>query len=53
MDHFDVSALAVSQHRPGEHTYTDFFNSRLLSIGFAIWPAGGENNQRPHAEDEV
>jgi mannose-6-phosphate isomerase-like protein (cupin superfamily) len=53
MDHFDVSELAVSQHRPGEHTYTDFFSSRLLSIGFAIWPAGGEDNQRPHAEDEV
>ncbi len=53
MDAFQISELVARQHRAGEHTYSDFFSSQLLSLGLAIWPAGGEDGQRPHAEDEV
>jgi mannose-6-phosphate isomerase-like protein (cupin superfamily) len=35
------------------HSYEDFFASHLLSLGLSVWPAGGPDNQTPHAEDEV
>jgi mannose-6-phosphate isomerase-like protein (cupin superfamily) len=37
----------------GGHGYVDFLASDRLSAGYAIWPAGGVDSQRPHAEDEV
>jgi mannose-6-phosphate isomerase-like protein (cupin superfamily) len=53
MDAFETSELIAAQDRPGEHTYTDFFRSGMLSLGMSVWPAGGEDTQEPHTEDEV
>ncbi|MEA2324319.1 MAG: hypothetical protein QOD81_4169 [Solirubrobacteraceae bacterium] len=53
MEAFETSELVAAQHRPGEHTYTDFFRREMLSLGMSVWPAGGEDTQQPHAEDEV
>ncbi|MEA2288346.1 MAG: hypothetical protein QOD55_343 [Solirubrobacteraceae bacterium] len=53
MDAFETSELVDAQHRPGEHTYTDFCRREVLSLGMSIWPAGGEDTQQPHTEDEV
>jgi mannose-6-phosphate isomerase-like protein (cupin superfamily) len=25
----------------------------MLSLGMSVWPAGGEDTQQPHTEDEV
>jgi mannose-6-phosphate isomerase-like protein (cupin superfamily) len=49
---FDLSRLHPPRDADG-HGYVDFFASELLSVGYAVWPAGGEDRQRPHAEDEV
>jgi mannose-6-phosphate isomerase-like protein (cupin superfamily) len=53
MDAFETDDLVAAQHRPGEHTYTDFFRREMLSLGMSVWPAGGEDAQEPHTEDEV
>src|SRR5258708_32431167 len=49
---FGVSLLAPPRDADG-HGYMDVLASDLLSVGFSIWPAGVEDGQRPHAEDEV
>jgi hypothetical protein len=48
MDLFETRDLVAAQDRAGEHTYTGFFRSDLLSLGLSIWPAGGEDGQAPH-----
>ena len=53
MDAFETADLVAAQDRPGEHTYVDFLRKEMLSLGMAVWPAGGEDTQRPHTEDEV
>jgi mannose-6-phosphate isomerase-like protein (cupin superfamily) len=53
MDAFETSELVAAQHRPGEHTYVDFLRKEMLSLGMSVWPAGGEDTQQPHTEDEV
>ncbi|MEA2381845.1 MAG: hypothetical protein QOH72_1816 [Solirubrobacteraceae bacterium] len=53
MDAFETSELVAAQDRPGEHTYADFLRKEMLSLGMAVWPAGGEDTQEPHTEDEV
>jgi mannose-6-phosphate isomerase-like protein (cupin superfamily) len=53
MDLFETAELVAAQDRPGEHTYEDFLRREELSLGLAIWPAGGEDHQQPHTEDEV
>ena len=53
MDAFETADLVVAQHRPGEHTYADFLRKEVLSLGFSIWPAGSDDSQQPHTEDEV
>ena len=35
------------------HGFREAFRARTLSLTVAVWPAGGEDEQRPHAEDEV
>ncbi len=52
MQAFDLSDLDPPRSADG-HGYVDFLSSELLSVGYAIWPAGGIDRQRPHAEDEV
>ena len=53
MDAFETDVLVAAQHRPGEHTYVDFLRKEMLSLGMSVWPAGGEDTQQPHTEDEV
>ena len=53
MDAFETADLVAAQDRPGEHTYVDFLRKEMLSLGMAVWPAGGEDTQSPHDEDEV
>jgi len=53
MDAFETDELVAAQHRPGEHTYVDFLRKEMLSLGMSVWPAGGEDAQQPHTEDEV
>jgi mannose-6-phosphate isomerase-like protein (cupin superfamily) len=53
MDAFETSELVAAQDRPGEHTYVDFLRKEVLSLGMSVWPAGGEDAQEPHTEDEV
>ena len=53
MDAFETADLVAAQDQPGEHTYVDFLRKEMLSLGMAIWPAGGEDTQEPHTEDEV
>src|SRR3954467_13298679 len=53
MDAFETGELVAAQDRPGEHTYVDFFRKEMLSLGMSVWPAGGEDTQQPHTEDEA
>ena len=53
MDAFETAELVAAQHRPGEQTYVDFLRKEMLSLGMSVWPAGGEDTQQPHTEDEV
>jgi mannose-6-phosphate isomerase-like protein (cupin superfamily) len=53
MDAFEIPELVAAQDRPGEHTYVDFLRKEMLSLGMSVWPAGGEDTQEPHTEDEV
>jgi mannose-6-phosphate isomerase-like protein (cupin superfamily) len=53
MDAFETEDLVAAQDRPGEHTYVDFLRKEMLSLGMSVWPAGGEDTQQPHTEDEV
>ena len=52
MVHFKLSQLDP-QRDPDGHGYVDFLASDLLSVGYALWPAGGQDRQQPHQEDEV
>ena len=53
MDAFETAELVAAQDRSGEHTYVDFLRKEMLSLGMSVWPAGGEDTQQPHTEDEV
>lgn len=37
----------------GERRFVEFSRAQDLSCGFYLLPAGGEDHQSPHAEDEV
>jgi hypothetical protein len=52
MKTFELSKLDPERDADG-HGYVDFLASDLLSVGYAVWPAGGEDRQQPHEEDEV
>jgi mannose-6-phosphate isomerase-like protein (cupin superfamily) len=52
MDAFELSELDPPRAADG-FGYLDFFASQLLSVGYAVWPAGARDRQRPHEEDEV
>jgi mannose-6-phosphate isomerase-like protein (cupin superfamily) len=49
---FEVSQLDPARDADG-HGYVDVLASELLSVGYAVWPAGGRDGQQPHSEDEV
>jgi mannose-6-phosphate isomerase-like protein (cupin superfamily) len=54
MDAFQVDEL-VSRLDTSSHDFAEFFRapSQTLSMTIAFWPAGEEDPQEPHAEDEV
>jgi mannose-6-phosphate isomerase-like protein (cupin superfamily) len=49
---FELSELDPVRDADG-HGYLDLLASDLLSVGYAVWPAGGIDRQQPHGEDEV
>ena len=52
MDAFEVDQLIASLDTAG-HDSAEFFRAETLSMTIAFWPAGGVDDQQPHAEDEV
>jgi mannose-6-phosphate isomerase-like protein (cupin superfamily) len=49
---FEVDDVIAARAGRG-HVYEDEIRSDLLSVGLATWPAGTEDTQQPHTEDEV
>jgi quercetin dioxygenase-like cupin family protein len=54
MDAFEVDEV-FARLDTSDHDYAEFFRaaSGKLSMTIAFWPAGGDDPQRPHTEDEV
>jgi mannose-6-phosphate isomerase-like protein (cupin superfamily) len=52
MEAFELDEVAAERRRAGEE-YLQFLNAGSLSVGLYVLPAGGEDTQQPHAEDEV
>jgi mannose-6-phosphate isomerase-like protein (cupin superfamily) len=52
VDAFDVDGLLRAQADSGR-PYHEFIRTHDLSIGLYVLPAGGEDGQSPHTEDEV
>ena len=51
MEPFSVEELAEGE--PKEATYREFLRNDSLSVGLYTIPAGDEDPQNPHTEDEV
>jgi mannose-6-phosphate isomerase-like protein (cupin superfamily) len=52
MEIFDLDDLLVTQASSGR-LYHEFIRTHDLSVGLYVVPAGGEDPQSPHTEDEV
>lgn len=52
MDAFDYEDIVRDRAESG-NAYLQFINKTTLSLGLYALPAGGEDPQSPHAEDEV
>lgn len=52
MDAFELSDVVATRRDAGDR-YLQFLNAGSLSLGLYVLPAGGNDPQRPHAEDEV
>jgi mannose-6-phosphate isomerase-like protein (cupin superfamily) len=52
MDAFELSNLIKQQQQSG-HSYLEFLRVPSMSIGLYCLPAGAEDPQQPHTEDEV
>ena len=54
MDAFELGEV-VSRLDTSDHDFAEFFRAPngTLSMTIAYWPAGGEDPQEPHTEDEV
>jgi mannose-6-phosphate isomerase-like protein (cupin superfamily) len=54
VDAFELEEL-VGRLDTSEHDFAEFFraDSGTLSMTIVFWPAGGEDPQQPHTEDEV
>ena len=52
MEAFDVPELANERARSGK-PYLEFLRKPSLSAGLYVLPAGGDDPQQPHTEDEV
>lgn len=52
MDAFELADVRRA-HREGGERYHQFINAGSLSLGLYVLPAGADDLQTPHAEDEV
>ena len=52
MRYFELSSVAAERERLNDEYY-QFLNAGSMSLGVFVLPAGGEDTQRPHAEDEI
>jgi mannose-6-phosphate isomerase-like protein (cupin superfamily) len=52
MDAFDLNKLIVQQKQSGSR-YLEFLRVPSMSLGVYTLPAGGEDTQQPHTEDEI
>ncbi len=52
MLNFQIDQLQ-QQHRAAGELYLEFLRQPSMSLGLYVLPAGGEDPQQPHAEDEV
>ena len=52
MQAFELTQL-LSQQESSDKPYLEFLRFPDLSIGLYVLPAGGEDSQSPHTEDEV
>ena len=53
MQAHEISDLDPQPRDADGHGYIDFLASEKLSVGLAVWPAGSNDRQQPHREDEV
>ena len=52
MQAFELAELAERQRR-GDDLYLEFLRVPALNCGLYVLPAGGQDPQQPHDEDEV
>jgi mannose-6-phosphate isomerase-like protein (cupin superfamily) len=52
MDAYELGELLAAREASGE-LYHEFVRVEALSCGLYVLPAGGEDPQSPHAQDEV
>ena len=52
MDAYELKNLIAQQKESGK-LYLEFLKVRALSVGVYTLPAGAEDPQQPHSEDEV
>ncbi|MBI1281444.1 MAG: cupin domain-containing protein [Anaerolineaceae bacterium] len=52
MQAFEIADLIARQASSGK-PYLEFLKHPSLSVGLYVLPAGGEDTQQPHTEDEV
>jgi len=52
MDAFEIGEL-IEQQAAGVSPYLEFLRVPDLNAGLYVLPAGAEDQQQPHAEDEV
>lgn len=52
MEAFELNQV-IAQHGAGGEAYHQFLSRGSLSLGLYVLPAGGDDPQSPHAEDEV
>jgi len=49
---FDITQL-LEEHQQAKRPYLEFLRRRSMSMGIYVLPAGSEDPQQPHQEDEV
>ena len=52
MDAFELSDL-IAERKKQDRSYLEFLQTGSLSMGLYVLPAGGDDPQQPHTEDEV
>ena len=52
MEAFEYQDILAGQ-QAGEDTYVQFINRGSMSLGLYVLPAGSQDTQTPHLEDEI